>query len=173
MENEVTLDAKTLHWEREAIEKLLLADVRERRAARRWRIFRSLIWMALFGTLLWFLMAGSSLTGAASVPHTAMVTIKGEISDTGEASAEYVLPALRSAMEDSGSKALVLLINSPGGSPVQAGIINDEIRRLKEKHQKPVYAVVEETCASAASTSPPPPTTSMWTRPASWAALAC
>ena len=45
---------------------------------------------------------------------------------------------------------MVLLINSPGGSPVQAGIINDEIMRLKAKHKKPVYAVVEETCASAA-----------------------
>ena len=150
MENEVTLDAKTLHWEREAIEKLLLADVRERRAARRWRIFRSLIWMALFAALIWFLVGGAQLTGATAVPHTAVVTIKGEIADTGEASAEYVLPALRSALEDSGSQALVLLINSPGGSPVQAGIINDEIRRLRALHKKPIYAVVEETCASAA-----------------------
>ena len=150
MENEVTLDAKTLHWEREAIEKLLLADVRERRATRRWRIFRSLIWMALFGTLVWFLVSGTQLSGATAVPHTAMVAIKGEISDSGEASAEYVLPALRSALEDSGSQALVLLINSPGGSPVQAGIITDEIRRLRALHKKPIYAVVEETCASAA-----------------------
>ena len=55
-----------------------------------------------------------------------------------------------SALEDEGSQALVLLINSPGGSPVQAGIINDEIVRLKAKHNKPIYAVVEETCASAA-----------------------
>ena len=153
MENEVTLDAKTLHWEREAIEKLLLADVRERRATRRWRILRSLIWMALFGVLIWFLV-GNTLSvggaGAASTPHTAMVTIKGEISDTSEAGAEYVLPALRSALEDSGTQALVLLINSPGGSPVQAGIINDEIRRLRALHNKPIYAVVEETCASAA-----------------------
>ena len=88
MENEVTLDAKTLHWEREAIEKLLLADVRERRATRRWRIFRSLIWMALFGTLVWFLVSGTQLSGATAVPHTAMVAIKGEISDAGEGSAD-------------------------------------------------------------------------------------
>jgi protease-4 len=58
--------------------------------------------------------------------------------------------ALRAAFEDEGSQAVVLLINSPGGSPVQAGIINDEVRRLKAKHEKPVYAVVEESCASAA-----------------------
>ncbi len=150
MENEVTLDAKTLHWEREAIEKLLLADVRERRAARRWRIFRSLVWMALFAALIWFLVADNLPGTKAALPHTAMVSIKGEIADKGEASAEYVLPALRSALEDSGSKALVILINSPGGSPVQAGLINDEIRRLRALHKKPIYAVVEETCASAA-----------------------
>jgi protease-4 len=57
---------------------------------------------------------------------------------------------MRQAFEDEGSQAVVLLINSPGGSPVQAGMINDEIKRLKALHQKPVYAVVEETCASAA-----------------------
>jgi protease-4 len=57
---------------------------------------------------------------------------------------------VRAAFEDEGAQAVVLLINSPGGSPVQAGIINDELRRLKAKHKKPVYAVVEETCASAA-----------------------
>lgn len=150
MENEVTLDAKTLHWEREAIEKLLMADLRERRAARRWRIFRSLVWMLLFGALIWLLVADMLPTSKTTVAHTAMVTIKGEIADTGEASAEYVLPALRSALEDDGAQALVLLINSPGGSPVQAGLINDEIRRLRALHKKPIYAVVEETCASAA-----------------------
>jgi len=100
--------------------------------------------------LIW---TGTHRTGVGSdpsQPHTAVVAIKGEIADGGEASAEWVLSALRSAFEDQGSQAVVLLINSPGGSPVQAGIINDEIRRLKEKHSKPVYAVVEESCASAA-----------------------
>ena len=150
MENEVTLNAKTIHWEREAIEKLLLADVRERRAARRWRIVRSLLWMLLFGALIWLLFSDALLTSTPATPHTAMVAIKGEIADEAEASAEFVLPALRSAMEDKGAQALVLLINSPGGSPVQAGLINDEIRRLRAKHGKPIYAVVEETCASAA-----------------------
>ena len=150
MENEVTLDAKTIHWERDAIQKLLLADVRERRATRRWRMFKSLVWMLLFGALVWVL-ASDQLSGAApSTPHTALVAIKGEIADTGEGSAESVLPALRSAMEDEGAQALVLLINSPGGSPVQAGLIHDEIVRLRKLHDKPVYVVVEESCASAA-----------------------
>ena len=152
MENEITLDAKTIHWEREAIEKLLMAEVRERRAARRWRMLRSLLWMVLVGGLIWVMLWGNQWPGGASVsgPHTAMVSIRGEIADRGEASAELILPAMRSALEDPGSKALVLLINSPGGSPVQAGLINDEIRRLRKLYDKPIYAVVEETCASAA-----------------------
>jgi protease-4 len=79
-----------------------------------------------------------------------VVEIKGEIASGSEASAELVISSLRSAFEDEGAKAVVILINSPGGSPVQAGIINDEIWRLKKLHKKPIYAVVEETCASAA-----------------------
>ncbi len=85
-----------------------------------------------------------------SMPHTAVIEIKGEISSDGDASAENVVSSMRGAFEDEGAQAVVLLINSPGGSPVQAGIINDEIRRLRAKYNKPVYAVVEESCASAA-----------------------
>ena len=150
MEPELTLDVKTIHWERETIEKLLLADVRERRAVRRWRMVKSLIWIVLFAALLWVLARDALPSAAASVPHTAMVSLRGEIADKGEVSAEFVLPALRSALEDKGSQALVLLIDSPGGSPVQAGLIHDEILRLRALHGKPVYVVVEETCASAA-----------------------
>ncbi len=105
--------------------------------------------MGLFGAAIWF-FGKEGATTTVSGPHTAVVEIKGEIASGADASAEFVNAAMRSALEDSGSKALVLLINSPGGSPVQAGMINDEILRLKALHQKPVYAVVEETCASAA-----------------------
>jgi protease-4 len=79
-----------------------------------------------------------------------MVEIRGEISADTEANAQSVMDSLRSAFEDEGAQAVVLLIDSPGGSPVQAGMINDEIVRLKGLYDKPVYAVVEETCASAA-----------------------
>jgi protease-4 len=79
-----------------------------------------------------------------------MVSIVGEIGSETEASAENVMSSMRLALEDSGSQALILLINSPGGSPVQAGLINDEIVRLRALHNKPIYAVVEESCASAA-----------------------
>ncbi len=152
MENEVKTHAAPVPWERETIEKLLLANVRERRAARRWRMVRNVIWLLLIAALMWMLLADDWLgdTAASVRPHTAMIAIKGEIADDGDGSAEYVLPALRSAMKEPGAKALVLLINSPGGSPVQAGLIHDEILRLRKLHDKPVYTVVEESCASAA-----------------------
>jgi protease-4 len=87
---------------------------------------------------------------APSTPHTALVEVRGEIGPEGEASAELLVTALREAFSDPGAQAVVLRINSPGGSPVQSGIVNDEIRRLKAKHNKKVYAVVEEVCASGA-----------------------
>ena len=95
-------------------------------------------------------MVRDGTASSMSGPHTAVVDIKGAIADDANASADFVIAAMRSALEDPGSRALVLLINSPGGSPVQAGMINDEIVRLKAMHNKPIYAVVEETCASAA-----------------------
>lgn len=136
-------------WERDVLERLVFATVNEQRAARRWRIFWRFMWVVLVVGGLWWMGSGSSTT-TTSGPHTAVVDIKGEIAGDANASAEFVIAAMRSAMEDPGSRALVLLINSPGGSPVQAGMINDEIVRLKAQHNKPIYAVVEETCASAA-----------------------
>lgn len=140
----------TLAWERATLEKIALASIDEQRAARRWRNGIRIGWLVLFFTLIWMTMARNGPVADVSKPHTAVVEIKGEIASGGEASAELIVAAMRGAFEDVGAQAVVLLINSPGGSPVQAGIINDEIRRLKAKHNKPVYAVVEETCASAA-----------------------
>jgi protease-4 len=109
-----------------------------------------LAWLGFFITLVWLVMHRGSAPNSVTSPHTAVVEIRGEISEGSNASAEFVNSALRAAFEDEGARAVVLLINSPGGSPVQAGMMNDEILRLKAKHKKPVYAVVEETCASAA-----------------------
>jgi len=109
-----------------------------------------LAWLLLMAVIAWQAFSYNSPSTSPSMPHTAMVSIKGEIGSEGDGSAENVMAAMRSALEDSGSQALVLLINSPGGSPVQAGLINDEIRRLKALHKKPIYVVVEESCASAA-----------------------
>lgn len=137
-------------WERATLEKLAFSVLNEQRSARRWKIFFRLTWLLVALLVAWAALYQSASGPSKSAPHTAVVDIKGEIASGAEASAELVVAAMRSALEDEGSKALVLLINSPGGSPVQAGMINDEIVRLKAKHNKPVYAVVEETCASAA-----------------------
>ncbi|MFZ9573614.1 MAG: S49 family peptidase [Limnohabitans sp.] len=137
-------------WERETLERLAFAHLKEQRAARRWRNAIRLLWLGVVVTILWLSFSRGTGTTHVNQAHTAVVQIQGEIASDADASADWIVSALRDAFQDEGAQAVVLLINSPGGSPVQAGIINDEIRRLKDKHQKPVYAVVEESCASAA-----------------------
>lgn len=137
-------------WERATLERLAFATLAEQRSARRWRLFVRLAWLAFFIVLAWVLLHRSSASSDKTTPHTGVVEIRGEIGAGGETSADGVIAGMRNALEDSGTRALVLLCNSPGGSPVQAGIINDEILRLKAKYKKPIYAVVEDTCASAA-----------------------
>ncbi|MEQ6433906.1 S49 family peptidase [Comamonas sp. w2-DMI] len=137
-------------WEREVLEKLVFATIKEQRAARRWRFWGRLLWSVVVLLALWLIFFKDATTTTSTSAHTAVVEIKGEIASGSNASAELIVAAMRSAFEDSGSRAVVLLINSPGGSPVQAGIINDEMVRLKAKYNKPLYAVVEESCASAA-----------------------
>ena len=123
-------------WERRTLEALAFATLQEQKAARRWKTGLRLAWLLLIGVIAWQAFSYNSPTMSPSLPHTAMVSIKGEIGSEGDGSAENVMAAMRSALEDSGSQALVLLINSPGGSSVQAGMINDEIRRLKVLHKK-------------------------------------
>ncbi|MEB0057373.1 MULTISPECIES: S49 family peptidase [unclassified Variovorax] len=141
---------QTIGWERATLEKLAFASLKEQKATRRWKTFVRLSWLLFFIFLVWFGVSRATPTTAKTTSHTAVVEIKGEIANGADASAEFVVAAMKTAFEDDGAKAVVLLINSPGGSPVQAGIISDEIKRLKAKYNKPVYAVVEETCASAA-----------------------
>jgi protease IV len=139
----VTLQSTTL-------ERLAQALLQQQRSDRRWRNFIRLGWLLLAGVLLWNLLARGHVPVGSDLRHTALVDLRGEISADSGASAESLLPALASAFEDSGSVAVVLRINSPGGSPVQSGIVYDEIRRLKAKHNKKLYAVVEEIAASGA-----------------------
>ncbi len=138
-------------WERDTLEKLVFATVNERRSARRWGIFFKLSFLLLAFFALWSLY-DFNFTGADGElvgKHTAMIEIKGEIEDEGSGSADVVIPSLNKAFSDPESVAVVLRINSPGGSPVQAGIIVDEIARLKRGYpHKKVYVVVDEICAS-------------------------
>jgi protease IV len=120
------------------------------RSERRWRLFFRLVWLFVGLVVLVLLFGQASGPSAPSTPHTAMVEVRGEIALGTEASAERLIVGLRDAFEDTGAQAVVLRINSGGGSPVQAGIVNDEIQRLKALHGKKVYAVVEEIAASGA-----------------------
>ena len=137
-------------WSRQTLERLAFANLNEQKTARRWKVGLRMAWLVFLAVVFWHLFSYGSQSSNPSLPHTAMVSIVGEIGSETEASAENVMSSMRLALEDSGSQALVLLINSPGGSPVQAGLINDEIVRLRALHNKPIYAVVEESCASAA-----------------------
>ncbi len=137
-------------WERDVLEKLLLGTLKEKQRARRWGIFFKLATFAWLVAVL--LVAGGWLVRDAKVTaaqHTALVELDGVIASGAEASADDIVGALRSAFEDRKTAGVVLRINSPGGSPVQAGIIHDEIRRLRAAHPgTPLYAVIEEVCAS-------------------------
>ncbi len=124
--------------------------LKQQRNDRRWRIFFRLAWLGLAVAVIWGVVTQRQHAAASAKPHTALVEVRGEIAADSEASAEQLVAALKSAFEDSTAQAIVLRINSPGGSPVQSGIINDEILRLKALHKKKVYAVVEEMCASGA-----------------------
>ena len=142
--------SSSANWERQMLSDLVQANLKEQQAARRWKMGLRLAWLLLWVVVIWQIFSHNPTSTNITTPHTAIVNIKGEIADGADASAENVVAAMRAALEDTGSQGLVLLINSPGGSPVQAGIINDEIVRLKALHHKPIYAVVEESCASAA-----------------------
>jgi protease-4 len=131
------------------IERIATELLRQQRSDRRWRIAFRMAWLLVVASVFYALLANRAAP-TPSGPHTALVEVRGEIAADSEASAESLVSALKTAFEDAGAQAVVLRINSPGGSPVQSGIINDEIRRLKAQHKKKVYAVVEEVCASGA-----------------------
>lgn len=138
------------NWERKVIEKLATSVLQEQRRARRWGIFfKALGFLYLFALLFvalgWIGKKESALPGK----HTALVELDGVIAPDSEASAEKMSSGLQEAFKDKRTQGVILRINSPGGSPVQAGYINDEIRRLRGKYPNIVlYAVVEDICAS-------------------------
>src|SRR5204863_2742540 len=140
------------NWERGVIERLATEGLREQKRARRWGIFFKLLTFAfLFATLLVTIGAISESTHTCLDKCTAMVEMRGELDADSPASAENITSGLQAAFKNKGTQGVVLRINSPGGSPVQAGEINDEIRRLRAKYPAtPIYAVVEEVCASGA-----------------------
>ncbi len=137
-------------WERAALEKLAGAALTEQRRARRWGIFFKFLTFGYL-LLLLFLAMGWLGRGDAIRPekHTALVELNGVIAPDTQASSDNIVAGLKAAFEDKRTSGVILRINSPGGSPVQAGNINSEIRRLRAAHPDvPLYAVVEDVCAS-------------------------
>ena len=138
----------TQNWERVVLEKLALSAIQEQRRSRHWSIlFKTLTFLYLFIVL--FLMKGWFGSDGVSIKeHTALVDLQGEIA-SDKASADTVISSLQDAFDDKKTKGVILRINSPGGSPVQAGQIYDEIKRLRAMHPKiPLYVVVDDICAS-------------------------
>jgi protease-4 len=138
------------NWASKTLADLAFANLKEQQSQRRWKLGMRLAWLLFLAFVMWKVFSLNSPASHTSFAHTALVTIQGEIGPETEASAQNIMTSMRTALEDPGSQALILLINSPGGSPVQAGLINDEVKRLRALHNKPIYAVVEESCASAA-----------------------
>ncbi len=136
-------------WERQTLEKLAFAAIREQRRTRHWGIFFKILAFAYLFILLFIAMDWIGPGAATGTGHTALIDIQGVIGAEGDVSADRTISSLQSAFSDKHTRGVILRINSPGGSPVQAGIINDEIRRLRTQHPGiPVYAVVEDICAS-------------------------
>jgi protease-4 len=138
-------------WERDLIANLATAALKEQRKARRWGIFFKLLTFAYLTFILVLAVDWKSAgeMRSSGKKHTAMVEVNGLIAPGTDASAERVMSALQAAFKDKNTQGVVVRCNSPGGSPVQAQTIYDEMRRLRKEYKDiPLYAVVEDVCAS-------------------------
>jgi len=138
-------------WERKLVTELANAALKEQRRSRRWGIFFKLLFFAYLTVFVLLAVdwKGRGESSASGGKHTAMVELNGVIAPGGEASADRVTSSLQAAFKDKNTQGVVIRINSPGGSPVQAQTIYDEMRRLRKKYPDiPLYAVVEDICAS-------------------------
>ncbi|MCO6413187.1 MAG: S49 family peptidase [Thiogranum sp.] len=141
--------AQSVEWQQDLINRLAFAAINEQRRARRWSIFFKFVLFAYLVGLLFLYTPSMRIEPGAAARHTALVEVDGVIASDKEASADNIVEGLRSAFENKNSAAVILRINSPGGSPVQAGYVNDEIRRLRTKYpDKQLYAVISDICAS-------------------------
>jgi len=128
---------------------LVFSALKEQRRARHWGIFFKSLTFAYLFVLLFYALDWIGGGAGAVTDHTALIDFQGEIGSNAEITADSAIASLQSAYDNKHTKGIILRINSPGGSPVQAGIINDEIRRQRKLHPNiPVYAVVEDICAS-------------------------
>ena len=138
-------------WERDTLEKLVFATLKEQRSSRRWGIFFKTVTLAVIIFAIWHAFDLGDKEKETHKPHTAIIEIDGAIDSGKNSAGKAIIPALNKAFADKASVGVILRINSPGGSPVQAGMINDEIIRLRKRYpKKPIYVAVQEICASGA-----------------------
>lgn len=136
-------------WQRDLLNRLAFASLTEHRRTRRWNMAFKFGLLAYLVVVLLVYLPGDWFESADGQPHTALVEVRGIISDKSEASADRVVSGLKAAFEDENTKGVILRINSPGGSPVQASYINDEVMRLREQFPNiPLYAVISDIGAS-------------------------
>ncbi|VAW75788.1 Periplasmic serine proteases (ClpP class) [hydrothermal vent metagenome] len=140
---------QTAEWQRDLIQKLATSSLAEQRRARRWGIFFKFLTFAYLVTLVILYTPDINLDSIEHKRHTALVELQGVIAADKEANADNIVTGLRDAFKDENTAGVILRINSPGGSPVQAGYINDEIVRLRAKYPDiPFYVVISDICAS-------------------------
>ncbi len=147
--NHIDYPSTTKEWK--LIEKVVTGLQDEQRKTRRWGIFFKLCMLAYVIAI--FAMFRSPVGGAVQggdQPYAAIIEVNGVIAAAQDASADNIITALRDAFKDDNVMGVVLRINSPGGSPVQSGYVFDEIKRLKETRELPVYAVITDMGASGA-----------------------
>lgn len=139
-----------VNWEKQALESLLNENLKDKRGERRWKTIWRVIWLGLFLFAAYtFLNPFKNKSSSVLGKHTALVNIQGEIASNTPANAADVNSALQAAFENPDSMGVILKINSPGGSPVQSGMIHDEVLRLRKEYpKKHLYVVVEDICAS-------------------------
>ena len=135
--------------ENKSIERLVEAYLTELRRQRRGRFWWRMVWMAVLLVVVLGWWGEDHPSGSMEGAHTALIDIQGEIGGEDGVLADDIIFALGEAFSDHKVKGIVLRINSPGGSPVAAGQVYDEIRRLRALNpQTPVYTVVDDICAS-------------------------
>ncbi len=148
---EIPEHEKKEQWERNVLEELVFSAHKEQRRTRRWGIFFKSLMFSYLALILFMTYMPNELSDGSSKghKHTALIEIRGTIGADAEANADSIITALRDAFKNEHSAAIILRLNTPGGSPVQAGYVNDEIKRLRNQHpNKPVYAVITDMCAS-------------------------
>lgn len=148
-QNKVDYPETTKEWK--LIEKVVTGLQSEQRKSRRWGIFFKLMALCyvIFIVVVMRTPAEGLVRGGAE-PYAAIIEINGAIAADQDASADNIITALREAFDDQQVLGVVLRINSPGGSPVQSGYVYDEIKRLKQIRELPVYAVIMDMGASGA-----------------------